>query len=92
VYLNRLLAIAHPEVIEMRQELQSLPWLEYHEPIELMTVKEKVLEGKYETKGEMVDDLVKLLANCHKFYANHPLLLANLHSLELELESIKQEL
>lgn len=61
VHLNRLIAIAHPEVMEMREELKKLPWLEYSEPIELMAVKEKAVEGRYESKQELADDLVRLL-------------------------------
>ena len=78
VHVNRLMAIAHPEVMEMREELRKLPWLEYSEPIELIAVKEKALEGKSETQEELVDDLVKLLRNCRKFYATHILVLTNL--------------
>jgi hypothetical protein len=44
------MAIAHPEVVRMRGELKSLPFVDYAEPIELDSVREKVLNGKYEGK------------------------------------------
>lgn len=44
------MAIANPEVVRMRGELKSLHFVDYAEPIELDSVREKVLNGKYESK------------------------------------------
>lgn len=57
VHIDRLIAIAHPELVKMRQELLELPFLEYSQPMELQVVRENALGGEYEMREELMNDL-----------------------------------
>jgi hypothetical protein len=53
--LDRLIALAHPELVRMRQELKDLPFLDYAEPIELAALRQKAAGRGYASKQEMAD-------------------------------------
>lgn len=92
VHIDRLIAIAHPELIKMREELRQLPFLEYNDPIELQVLRDYALEGHYDMKEEFMHDLSQLVRNCRTFYNQHPPVLASLHQIKQELELIRYEL
>lgn len=90
VHIDRLIAMAHPELVKMREELRKLPFLEYTEPMELRVLREYALGGQYEMKEEFMQDLRQFVRNCLVFYNQHPAVLASLDKIKQEIEKIRQ--
>jgi hypothetical protein len=92
VHIDRLIAMAHPELVKMREELRQLPFLEYSDPIELQVLREYALGGQYEMKEEFMHDLRQFVRHCSAFYNQHPPVLASLDKIKQEIELISPEL
>lgn len=82
IYLDRMIAIAHPEIVEMKVETKHELFLNYNHPIDLMAIKKNILKQKYKSQQQMLKDLEKLIINCGKFYKCKSEMIKNILELE----------
>lgn len=81
IYIDRLISMACPKVIEIQPKLKELNLWEYQEPIDLKTLRDKAAVGEYSSSKDLFSDIKSVFINTRNLYRDENETIENIDSL-----------
>lgn len=91
IYIDRLISMACPKVIEIQPKLKELNLWEYQEPIDLKTLRDKAAVGEYSSSKDLFSDIKSVFINTRNLYRDENETIENIDSLFEEMKLLQQE-